>query len=197
MLEKFFLAYRILTSTLITVNDVDNAHAILLQFCQQFEELYTHQSAKPNMHLHCHLHECVQNYGPIFGVWGFSFERYNGVLGSYPTNNESIEMHLMKRFLHESMTLRHQMNFNNFLSLNTSFKDLNVPQHLELDIRFFKQPPVISLHNPRITIGNYAVALHRVCGAKYQHLTGKNQCLYMKHKKFYMEQTDSQMSHKL
>ena len=53
------------------------------------------------MHLHCHLAECVNDYGPTYGFWLFSYERYNGILGSYPTNKRNTAEQIMRRFLHE------------------------------------------------------------------------------------------------
>ena len=50
------------------------------------------------MHLNCHLAECIEDYGPIFGFWLFSFERYNGMLGKFPNNQKHIEVQLMRRF---------------------------------------------------------------------------------------------------
>ena len=52
----------------------------------------------PNMHLHCHLSECINEYGPTYGFWLFSFERYNGMLGKFPNNQKHIEVQLMKHF---------------------------------------------------------------------------------------------------
>ena len=57
------------------------------------------------MHLHAHLAMCVREYGPHHGFWLFSFERYNGVLGSQPHNNRSIEIQLMNRFLRDKLHL--------------------------------------------------------------------------------------------
>ena len=50
------------------------------------------------MHLHTHLPDCVFDYGPVTGFWLFSFERYNGILGDFSTNNKSIELQLMRKF---------------------------------------------------------------------------------------------------
>ena len=74
---------------------------LLLKFCNQFEKLYGKKSVRINMHLHCHLKECVEDYGPVYSFWCFAFERYNGVLGSIATNNRSIEIQLMRKFLSE------------------------------------------------------------------------------------------------
>ena len=50
------------------------------------------------MHLACHLQECVLDYGPINGFWCFGFERFNGILGSFPNNNQNIAVTMMKKF---------------------------------------------------------------------------------------------------
>ena len=51
------------------------------------------------MHLHLHLKECVQNYGSNYGFWLFSFERYNGILGSYHTNNKTVVIQIMRKLI--------------------------------------------------------------------------------------------------
>ena len=35
----------------------------------------------------------------IYQLWCYPFERYNGILGSFPTNSEAIETQLMKKFI--------------------------------------------------------------------------------------------------
>ena len=55
----------------------------------------------PSMHMMCHLHECVLDYGPLNEIWLFPFERLNGILGQIPNNNKSIELHMMKHFLND------------------------------------------------------------------------------------------------
>ena len=70
----------------------------LLKFCKAFERLYGSDEVTPNIHLHCHLINCVKQYGLIYGFWLFSFERYNGMLEGMPTNKKDIEIQLMRRF---------------------------------------------------------------------------------------------------
>lgn len=53
------------------------------------------------MHLSCHLLECVEDYGPLHGFWCFGFERFNGILGSYPNNNRDVSITMMKKVLDE------------------------------------------------------------------------------------------------
>ena len=52
-----------------------------------------------NMHLHGHLATCVRDFGPVYSFWCFAFERINGILGSYHTNNHLISVQLTNRFL--------------------------------------------------------------------------------------------------
>ena len=52
------------------------------------------------MHFHLHIKECVENYGGMYGFWLFSFERYDGILGSFhAANNREVEVQPMRRFL--------------------------------------------------------------------------------------------------
>ena len=51
------------------------------------------------MHLHCHLAECIREHGPVYSFWLFSFERYNGILGAIHTNNHSVEVQMMRKFI--------------------------------------------------------------------------------------------------
>ena len=83
----------------------------LVQFCKSFEGLYGAQHCTINMHLHLHLNDVVLDYGPVYGFWCFSFERYNGILGDYFTNNRNIEVQFMKKFLlHQQSKALHLSN---------------------------------------------------------------------------------------
>ena len=70
-----------------------------MDFCKLFEQLYGQRNYTINMHLHAHLMECVLDFGPVYSFWLFSFERLNGVLGSYHTNCKNISLQLMRRFM--------------------------------------------------------------------------------------------------
>lgn len=74
------------------------ADNLLQKFCLSFENLYGEDRVIPNMHLHCHLKECMFDFGPIYSFWLFSFERRNGILGSLHNSNKDIECHIMLRF---------------------------------------------------------------------------------------------------
>ena len=80
--ERFFIACRILCQLVITKQEIMKADALLVNFCTGMEKLYGKQFLTCNMHLHCYLHSVFLDYGPVFEFWLFSFERYNGQLGS-------------------------------------------------------------------------------------------------------------------
>jgi hypothetical protein len=48
----------------------------------------------------------------VYLFWLFSFERENGILGSYKTNKKNIEVQLMKRFLKESFVREEDINMD-------------------------------------------------------------------------------------
>ena len=100
--KHFVLACRLLMQFEITLTHVSLADALLLQFCKRVERLYGKSAITPNMHLHCHLKECILDFGPIHGFWCFAFERYNGILGEIPNNNRSIEVQVMNRFIRDN-----------------------------------------------------------------------------------------------
>ena len=94
----FVSACTILSSPVVTYEEVADAHQLLLKFCITIEELYGCQSITPNMHYHIHLAQSILNFGPIQTFWLFSFERYNGILGNYHTNQRSVEIQMMQKF---------------------------------------------------------------------------------------------------
>ena len=111
--RKFVKACTILDASIITKHAVEEAHALLLTFCTEAEELYGPDAITINMHLHTHLKECILDFGPPASFWVFGFERFNGYLGDYPTNNRSVEIQMMRKFIRDieyrSLTLQTQV----------------------------------------------------------------------------------------
>ena len=100
----FVRAVRLLCQPSISPQDIDEAHGFLLKFCTGCVDLYGASFITPNMHLHCHLGEVVRDFGPVYGFWLFSFERYNGILKNIDTNSKDrFELTFMKQFLRDSM----------------------------------------------------------------------------------------------
>ena len=97
--KLFVKACHILCSTVIPTSQVQIADELLVKFCRTVEDLYGSSMITPNMHLHCHLCECILDFGPVYGFWCFSFERYNGILGALHVNNHQIEVQLMRKFI--------------------------------------------------------------------------------------------------
>ena len=83
------------------ITDVDSADLFLLSFCRKCEALYGPGVCTANFHLHLHLKQSILDFGPSHAFWCFAFEHFNGILGSYHTNNRAIEVQLMRRFYQE------------------------------------------------------------------------------------------------
>ena len=98
---NFVKACKLLSKPMVKISDVGLAHSLLLTFCRDVERVYGPQRITPNMHMHTHLADCILDYGPVYSFWLFSFERYNGILGNYSTNNKSIELQIMRKFLRD------------------------------------------------------------------------------------------------
>lgn len=90
MWADFVQACQILCSKVITIEECSAADEKLMSFCKRFQELCGKNKCTPNMHLHGHLVDCLRDYGPVYSFWCFSFERYNGILGDYHTNNVDV-----------------------------------------------------------------------------------------------------------
>ncbi|KAI9030155.1 hypothetical protein CLU79DRAFT_734356 [Phycomyces nitens] len=83
-------------------HELAEAHYCLELFGRQCQNIYGIEFISPNMHLHLHLQETILNFGPIYGYWLFSFERYNGILKSYSTNKkDGFEGNFMRKYLED------------------------------------------------------------------------------------------------
>ena len=80
----FVRACEILVSPMLTIEEAEQSHDLLVKFCIEFERLYGIEKVTTNMQTH--LVECIKDYGPVYAFWLFSFERNNGILGNYRTN---------------------------------------------------------------------------------------------------------------
>ena len=115
----FVRACNILSQRIIKLSDVRTADALLELFCKHVERLCGHEYCTPNMHMHLHLQQTILDFGPAHATWCFSFERYNGKLGSISTNKQSVENQFMQRFLRTQManSLFHRIDDPELLQL--------------------------------------------------------------------------------
>ena len=104
--RHFVLASRLLCKRQLSKDEIKVADALLLRFCSRFQTLYGPQTVTPNIHFHSHLSACIEDFGPMSTFWLFSFERFNGILGDEPTNNRSIELQLLTRFVKDNAHLQ-------------------------------------------------------------------------------------------
>ena len=96
---KFVHACILFCSVRLTPNIIRQAHTHIVEFCQEFQRLYGNAACTINMHLACHMSNCLEDFGPVHSFWCFAFERLKGQLGAIPTNNLSVEVQLMQKFV--------------------------------------------------------------------------------------------------
>ena len=84
---------------ILTERQVNRAHSLLLQYCRAFESLYGAECCTPNMHMACHMRDCMLDYGPLSSFWCFSFERYNGTLEGVKKSWNGPEKQMLTKFM--------------------------------------------------------------------------------------------------
>ena len=97
----FVSAFKIYSSPVVCLIKIDQAHDLMRRFFIAAEQLYGPKFFTINCHLHLHLSSCYKDYGPCYGFWLFSFERYNGLLGKYHTNQLSVEIQIMRQSVND------------------------------------------------------------------------------------------------
>ena len=65
VLADICLACQYLCTPVLSKTDILKADLLFVEFGERFECLYGKQAVTPNMHLHCHLKECVIDCGPV------------------------------------------------------------------------------------------------------------------------------------
>lgn len=127
----FVKACSILSGRIISKNDIATADLLLLNFCKQYELLYGKETCTPNLHLHNHLKNCLLDYGPSHTFWCFSFERCNGVLGSFHTNRKAVETQIMRKFVNAQnlQSIKSKANLNILAALNQHQSDVSLSSY--------------------------------------------------------------------
>ena len=148
--RAFVLACRRLCKRSITEEDIKVADLLLIQFCKRVKKVFGSKFVTPNMHMHLHLADYLQDFGPLHSFWLYSFERYNGLLSKQPTNNRSIEVQLIKRFLRDNAHLD-LLNAAESVPLATQFRDIVGMQCNLTQLVFLELTEVNSLSNFRLS----------------------------------------------
>src|SRR6478735_8168628 len=85
-LGKVCTACHIVCRPCITKNEATMAHKLFHEFVIGVAELYGPEMVTPNMHLHLHLKDSIQDFGPIYAFWLYGFERLNGDIKKMTVN---------------------------------------------------------------------------------------------------------------
>ncbi|GBB91770.1 hypothetical protein RclHR1_19140004 [Rhizophagus clarus] len=102
ILAYFVCACKVLTSRALQKSELDKAFTKLLEMNKLIEKKYRQEKISPNLHLCLHICECAFDYEPLSSFWCFSFERMNGILGSYKNSKRNIETELIKIMIENS-----------------------------------------------------------------------------------------------
>ncbi|GET53938.1 hypothetical protein GLOIN_2v1786147 [Rhizophagus irregularis DAOM 181602=DAOM 197198] len=102
ILVNFVRICSISVSRIVEVDFMREAHQWLINLVKLIEENYGRDKITPNLHLSLHLCECSLDYGPLYTFWCFSFERMNGMLGSFPNSRRKIEPEIMRRLMFDN-----------------------------------------------------------------------------------------------
>jgi hypothetical protein len=132
--KKFCMASIILSQRVITVHDVSRADNLLNEFSEEIEIIFGEEFITPNIHLHGHLASCILDFGPIYSFWLFSFERYNGILGDFPTSNRTIEVEIMKKFAIQNLVHSLEIADEEYNESLSELKDRSVKGSLEIGV---------------------------------------------------------------
>ena len=81
---KLVNACRIFLKPSITFDEVNDAHSYLIEFGEEYENIYGSTKVTPNIHAHCHIKECILDHGGVYSTWIFGFKRDNGTLAALP-----------------------------------------------------------------------------------------------------------------
>lgn len=113
---------RYLCQPIITTQNIDHAHRLIVEFCCKFQSIYGRESCTSNMHMACHLHECIRDYGPLASFWCFPFERYNGILEGTKKSWLIPEKQMFLKYL-DLQLIRHCANDDNDSFVNEICKE--------------------------------------------------------------------------
>ena len=115
--------------------DLLQADELIEKFCKLFRMTHGEEKVMPNMHMHCHLKDCMLDVGPLHSFWCFSFERYNGILENMQTSWKSPEVQLIHKFT----------DLQSIFSIGVTSMDA-IPQKMKdfiLGVRCFSSPLVV------------------------------------------------------
>ena len=71
----FVKAVYLITRKHLKKADLLLADSLLLKLATQIEQTYGQAFCPPNLHMACHLKECIEDFSSVYSFWCFSFER--------------------------------------------------------------------------------------------------------------------------
>ena len=171
MYVKFVKACCLMCSKVITEDLCQEATQHMVDYCTQFQSLFGSSACVPNMHFACHIPDCLRRFGPAQGLWLFSFERYNGILGEAQLNHKNITVQLMRHFLRISETEEKTENIPNDIQevINLESTPLYKNKRISNSVQASLNPVVITTNRYYLQIG-LTRHITDFCDSKYNSL---------------------------
>ena len=76
--QDFVDAVSIWTQRIISVDEVEKGHELIIRFLNGVQGRYGHETIAINMHMHIHLAECILDCGSFYSFWCYAYEQMNG-----------------------------------------------------------------------------------------------------------------------
>lgn len=92
-------AISLLLQSSVTRAEVDEAHALLLEYCRLFQKYFDHQDTIYNLHLLTHLKKNVLKWGPLWTANTFCYEGQNRQLLQLYKSPNNVLYQIVRRFL--------------------------------------------------------------------------------------------------
>ncbi|KAJ3530036.1 hypothetical protein NMY22_g8740 [Coprinellus aureogranulatus] len=86
------IAIRYTTKRSVSDESISVVEEHILKYLQGLVELFGPEVLTINHHLSLHLPDFLRRLGPVHGWWTFAFERYNGIIQRFNTNNKFGEL---------------------------------------------------------------------------------------------------------
>ncbi len=119
----FVNACQLICKPNVTKSDIERADLGFRNYVKALQNTFGTDAVKPNQHMSCHLKECIEDFGPVYCFWLFAYERFNGFLGDYKTNNKGLEVTLMRRVLSDC-----RLATKTFELPNSFYESCSLPQ---------------------------------------------------------------------
>ncbi|RHZ87615.1 hypothetical protein Glove_33g60 [Diversispora epigaea] len=126
ILTYFVRICHLFVNRILETKSLDEIHKKIVDVVTLIEKKYGRNVITPNLHLSLHLSACSHDFGLLYAFWYFSFERMNGILAKFASEDDNIDIYpgqIQFFFVHEISTNRINME-NHYLAYVRWYKKI-------------------------------------------------------------------------